>query len=476
MTLTYGFYDSSSGDRTYNALQFGSIFDGIIEDGVYANIGNSLMVAADTGMNVNVQSGRAWFNHTWTYNDADVSITLSTAHATLDRIDVIYLEINEGSGVRANSVNKLTGTPASTPVAPTLTNTSTVHQYPLAHIYVSAGVTTIYQADITNKVGFTETPFVTGPLASISSEDLVVQWEAEFMAWFDDMKDQLSVDAAGNLQLQIDALEDDLAAQTHIGGDGALIATDALAASAVTAAKLAAGAVTSSKLGAGAVTQDKIANEAVGTVQLGPYAVTSAKIANYAIGMNQLSSQVAGNGLLGGSGSQLYINTDDTTLYVDNDVLKIKARTRRIWVPAGMLVESGSVAGGSINGVYNAGLWYNAAGYLASSIVIPENLGTNPTFKVYWYSPTSGAARLSADYFVVGDTDSIPGTSTVAVTATNPGANKISLDSLGTLSGSFQQGDILSFLLTRLYGHAGDTLDSAMVYVLGVLIEYSSTL
>jgi len=476
MTLTYGFYDSSSGDRTYNALQFGSIFDGVIEDGVYASIGNALMVAADTGMNVNVQTGRAWFNHTWTYNDADVSISLDTAHATLNRIDVIYLEINEGSGVRANSVNKLTGTPASTPVAPTLTNTSTIHQYPLAHIYVGAGVTTIYQANITNKVGFTETPFVTGPLATISSEDLVVQWEADFMAWFDDMKDQLSVDAAGNLQLQIDDLEDALAAQTHIGGDGALIATDALATSAVTGPKIAAGAVSETKLADGAVTNDKLSNYAVGTIKIDSQAVTSAKLANGAVGIVQLSSTVAGAGLLGGSGSALYINTDNTTLEVSSDVLQIKKRTRKIWLPASMLAEIGTTSPGTVNGMYCNGFSYSASGSLSSSIIIPETLVGNPTFKVLWYAGASGACRFSLDYFTMADSDSLPSFSTLAATITNPGSNILSFDTIGTLSGTFNVNDALGFVLTRLYGHAGDTLDTSVVYVMGVLIEYSSTL
>ena len=44
MAVTYGFYDSTGGDRKYNALQMGSIFDGIIQDGVYANIGNAFQV------------------------------------------------------------------------------------------------------------------------------------------------------------------------------------------------------------------------------------------------------------------------------------------------------------------------------------------------------------------------------------------------------------------------------------------------
>jgi len=167
MTVTYGFYDSISSDRLYNAKQMGSIFDGLILDGVYANYGNHLKVLENTGMTVNVSIGRAWFDHTWTYNDALLPKTLVNADALLNRIDIIYLEVNENVGVRANSINGLTGTPASDPVPPDLINTSTIHQYALAHIYVGAGVTQIYQANITDMVGTENTPFVA----------LVVQYE-----------------------------------------------------------------------------------------------------------------------------------------------------------------------------------------------------------------------------------------------------------------------------------------------------------
>lgn len=172
MTITYGFFDSVASDRLYNAKQMGSIFDGLILDGVYPNYGDRFEVLEDTGMDVSVGTGRSWFDHTWTYNDALFGVTVPTADVLLDRIDIVYLEVNEGVGVRANKIDILEGTPASTPIPPTLTNTSTIHQYALAHIYVAAGVTNIYQADITDMVGTVDTPFV--ELVTIS-EDMQAQ-------------------------------------------------------------------------------------------------------------------------------------------------------------------------------------------------------------------------------------------------------------------------------------------------------------
>lgn len=70
MSVTYGFYNSKNKDRRYDAIQMSSIFDGIIRDGILQHVGTAMMVKESTGMMVNVGIGRAWFNHTWTLNDA----------------------------------------------------------------------------------------------------------------------------------------------------------------------------------------------------------------------------------------------------------------------------------------------------------------------------------------------------------------------------------------------------------------------
>ena len=76
MALTYGFYSSTNGDRKYSADQFGSLFEGIITNGVFMGIGRALEVTAgnnlaETGLYVTVKSGRCWFNHTWLDNTDD---------------------------------------------------------------------------------------------------------------------------------------------------------------------------------------------------------------------------------------------------------------------------------------------------------------------------------------------------------------------------------------------------------------------
>ena len=251
MAVTYGFYNALNHDRLYDAIQMSSIFDGIIQDGIFSTIGTSMIVTApEDGMFVDVGPGRAWFNHTWTLNDTEYPVEAEEAEVVLDRIDAVILEVNSAAEVRANSIKFLKGTPSSNPVKPTLTHNAEVNQYALAYVTIRAGQTTIFQSDIENVVGTDETPFVTGLLQQVSVEQLLLQWnddfyryfaafqahnnaefntwmeakvveynewyaamEAEgahdletFDTWFQHMKDQLDEDAAGHLQAEIDEL------------------------------------------------------------------------------------------------------------------------------------------------------------------------------------------------------------------------------------------------------------------------------
>lgn len=177
MSFASGFFNSVDHDRLYDATDISRLFDGLIRDGIFASIGDCLVVKQSNQMNVTVGTGRAWFNHTWSYNDALYPVTIPPSEILMDRIDAIVLEINSVEAVRANSIKLIKGTPSSTPAKPALTNTKEVHQYPLAYVTVGKGVTSIRQADIENCVGTSVCPFVTGILEVISIEQLIPQWK-----------------------------------------------------------------------------------------------------------------------------------------------------------------------------------------------------------------------------------------------------------------------------------------------------------
>lgn len=121
------------------------------------------VTAAGTDMNVDVDTGVAYVqNDAWSKatsvtkywrveSDAVEEVTLDPSDATLDRIDLIILQINDAASAddeasNVATVTKVTGTPAGSPAAPSIPDDALV----LAEVYVSASVTTISNGDITD--------------------------------------------------------------------------------------------------------------------------------------------------------------------------------------------------------------------------------------------------------------------------------------------------------------------------------------
>lgn len=184
MSVTSGFFNSLNGDRRYNAEQMSSIFDGIINDGVFANIGTAFGVKASTGNTITVGIGRAWFNSTWLLNDSILPLTAEVPEILLNRIDAVVIEINRSDAVREGNIKIIKGTPSSNPNRPTMVSTSDIHQYPLAYIYRAAGSSSITQANITNMIGTESCPYITAILQVTNIENIVAQWEAQWAEWF----------------------------------------------------------------------------------------------------------------------------------------------------------------------------------------------------------------------------------------------------------------------------------------------------
>ena len=188
MAFTFGFYNALNHDRRYNAIQVSSIFDGIIKDGIFMSIGGHMNVkATGNGFNIVVESGRAWFNHTWSLLDADYPMVVSPSDVLEDRIDVVVLEVNENVDVRQNFIKIIAGTPAEHPTKPALTNNLDIHQYALAYITVPANSVTLTQSNVENAVGMGSTPFVTGILETINIDDLIAQWKSQWSDWTEEV-------------------------------------------------------------------------------------------------------------------------------------------------------------------------------------------------------------------------------------------------------------------------------------------------
>lgn len=188
MSLRSGFYNSYNGDRRYDSSDMSAIFNGIINDGVFASIGTSFAVSADTGKKVTVGIGRAWFNGKWIHNDSIMLLEADAAEVALDRYDAVVLEVDNRVSVRNSFIKIIKGDASSEAERPAMAKTDDVNQYPLAYIYRKAGSTEITQADITSMIGTSSCPFVTGILEVLAIDSIVAQWEAQWVRWFSNIE------------------------------------------------------------------------------------------------------------------------------------------------------------------------------------------------------------------------------------------------------------------------------------------------
>lgn len=146
MAQIYFPFDSGAGS-TVTEAQWSKMGRWWRGDGVLWDALNKLEVYADsTGMQVKVRSGAAWIRGHYYESDAQETLAISAAHATLNRIDRVVVRLNWTASTISLAVR--TGTPASTPSAPAVTQTTTTWEISLAQVYVGAAVSTIAAGNV----------------------------------------------------------------------------------------------------------------------------------------------------------------------------------------------------------------------------------------------------------------------------------------------------------------------------------------
>lgn len=209
MSLTCGFFNAEDGDRQYFNSDLSNFLEGLIEDGIYAFIGDKMMVteASPTpNMTVNVGSGRAWFNGTWTKIDTAYQVNIPASDSVQSRIDALCLTINKTRAVRDNYIEIIQGTGSvSNPTKPTVEDEPNIFRHVLCYITVPAACTAITQAQIENRIGMDTALFTTPKWGDVpTTEQMVAQWQAEFDQFMDHIHQTFDYDAAGKLQVGVD--------------------------------------------------------------------------------------------------------------------------------------------------------------------------------------------------------------------------------------------------------------------------------
>lgn len=135
-------------DRPANAESLAAYLAGFFSNGVLMQEDTALKVATDSGMNVQINAGVGNINGKTILNDAAEIVPLEVANATLGRIDRVVFRLDEAN--RLMEFDVLTGTPASNPVPPELTQNADVYELCLAEVRVPAGASEILASHITD--------------------------------------------------------------------------------------------------------------------------------------------------------------------------------------------------------------------------------------------------------------------------------------------------------------------------------------
>lgn len=216
--------ETSSGvyDRVYDAEDFAQYFATFIRNGVFLNPADQLKVVPKTGLTVTVKAGKAFIDGYWYELDEDMDITLSVNGTTNAVNDLILCVLDKSS--RTISVTKRENVSVSYP-----TNNGTVHELVLAIVSVGVGVSTLNSGNITDtRPDNTYCGYVGALVEQVDFGNLFEQMESQFNVWFDGMKGQLTDDAAGNLQTQINELDQKIddeveSVKTQISGNTAVV-------------------------------------------------------------------------------------------------------------------------------------------------------------------------------------------------------------------------------------------------------------
>lgn len=188
MVVRSGFFNSSDGDRRYEASFFAEYFASFIGNGVFPNPSTNLNVVAYNGLAVAVSAGRGWINGYYVSNTDQFILTLDVPDGTFNRIDRVIMGLNHLT--REISFYSKKGNASSNPTAPLLTRDSEIYELALADIFVRANNLEISQLDITdNRLNSDECGIVTGTVQQIDTTQLFTQYNGAF----NDFKNNLDV-------------------------------------------------------------------------------------------------------------------------------------------------------------------------------------------------------------------------------------------------------------------------------------------
>lgn len=190
MAQKSGFFNAllqgGSYDRTYNADDYSDNLAVVISSGVLRSTNDDLKVTA-SGLNLTVNVGRAWINGHYYNNTTPYSLPAITTPTGGSRIDRVVLRFDNTITNRNISIQYITGTAGTSPVAPDLIRTDTIYDLCLATVTVTANAVNVTVTDTRDDTD------VCGWVYSTSGDDsFFTSLDNSFNSWFEQVKNTLS--------------------------------------------------------------------------------------------------------------------------------------------------------------------------------------------------------------------------------------------------------------------------------------------
>lgn len=203
-----GFFNSitqadGTEDREYTVNEFAEYFSTFIGNGVFIDPVSQLKVLATESWDIKLTPGKAYIDGYWYSLDEEKTFTLPANISGRPKTYAIECVLNRPDRAISSLLN--VNYDPSTPL-----DTKNLHRLILALIEVSPTATSVYQRDIKDTRPFSEyCGYVHALVDQLNFDGMFIQFDDAFKTWFDEMKNQLSTDAAGNLQNQISTLKND---------------------------------------------------------------------------------------------------------------------------------------------------------------------------------------------------------------------------------------------------------------------------
>lgn len=171
---SFPFQEIAAGDRTVSAAMFAKHLGMTRTRGVIKNVDGQLALtqSSPAALSVDLASGAAFvgltelraYRHTLAR-----TLPIAAADPSNPRRDLVVLDLDTATSPDTRRITALIvqGTPAASPVDPTLVQTEAHYQLPLARVAVAAGATSVTDANLTDLRAYSEPANVAAAVTTI---------------------------------------------------------------------------------------------------------------------------------------------------------------------------------------------------------------------------------------------------------------------------------------------------------------------